>query len=71
MEKPLAAQLWEIIKLNMGNRSLDIFKNFHSSDDVNTQYDDAREIFARVFGERKANELLKPVHDKITPNHKP
>ncbi len=49
----------------MGDKSLDLLKDFHRAEPIREQYKGAYEIFSDLFGDNKATEMLQPVSDKF------
>lgn len=49
----------------MGDKSLNLFIDFHRAETIRDQYKGALEIFEDLFGEEKATEMLHPVSDKF------
>ena len=53
--------LQQIIKENMGDNTLSTFMEFYNGESAKAQYNGAFDVFARLFGEEKAKEMLRPV----------
>lgn len=57
--------LWQIIKDNMGDKSLDLFLNFYKSESLKEQYEGARQVFVHIFGDEQTNKFLQPISDLL------
>ena len=60
--------LQEIIRKNMGDNSLNLFKQFYDGDTLAEQYRGAAELFTDTFGREQTKIMLLPLVDRLKEN---